>query len=72
MNTIKKIIGQLPIIGYVMRWFSGVILLPRHLSRFHHTLHRHTKKIADLEAGLLRANRQIIELEDRLDSLKNK
>lgn len=68
--SIRKIIANIPVIGYIARWFSGIAFLPRHLSRFHHGIDRDAKKIAGLEAGLLRANRQIIELEEKLDNLR--
>lgn len=67
--SIRKIIANIPVVGYIARWVSGFILLPRHLSRFHHGIDRDAKKIASLEAGLLRANRQIIELEEKLGKI---
>ncbi|RTK95182.1 hypothetical protein EKI60_01860 [Candidatus Saccharibacteria bacterium] len=70
MRKVKKIIAHIPIIGYLLRIALGILLLPRHLVSLRHAVDRNEKAIKSLQDGLLRANRQIIELEEQLEELK--
>ena len=70
MKRTKILAGRIPIIGYVLRWISGILLLPRHLSYDRNSLHESKDLIKSLEASMLRANHQIIDLTARQDSLE--
>lgn len=70
MRKIKKIVVHIPIIGYLLRFIHGLAVLPRHLVSLRHAIDRNEKDIKILQDGLLRANRQIIELEDQLDNVR--
>lgn len=72
MNKVRKNISKIPIIGYLLRIVSGVILLPRHLHNFYNTLHRHQSEIGALNDSLFRANLEIIEGRELNDLLSKK
>lgn len=72
MASVKKVIAHIPIVGYILRFISSLIFLPKHLTAFRHAFSRDQKQIESLEAVTLRANRQIIELQERIELLEQK
>lgn len=65
----KLYVAKVPVIGYILRWVSGFLLLPRHLSYTRNALNKDRDSIEALEATTIRANKQVIELTDRVDKL---
>jgi hypothetical protein len=72
MKNIKRIIVKIPVLGYLMKLLSAIVLLPRHLTRHNNILKKHTEKISQLEITLLRANTQIIRNKDMIEKLKER
>jgi hypothetical protein len=70
MRKLKRAIGHFPVVGYLLRLVLGIILLPRHLVGIRHAIELDKNRIKTLEDGLLRANRHIIELDERLEAQK--
>lgn len=70
MHNIKKVIVHIPIFGYLLRFISSLIFLPKHLTAFRYAFSRDQKQLEALEQNNLRANRQIIELQERIEHLE--
>ncbi len=70
MKNVKRIIVKIPVLGYLVRLLSAIVLLPRLLTRHNNTLKKHTEKINQLENTLLRANTQIIRNKDMIEKLR--
>lgn len=62
MNTVKKAIVKIPVVGYLLRLGVTFVQLPRYVARFQDTFHKNITEIDNLKQKTTRANAKIIEL----------
>lgn len=61
----RHALGQIPIIGYIARWFISLVLLPRKLSVMHHQI-QDLKKELESQQGITSAlGLKVLELKDK-------
>ncbi len=58
----RSLIVKIPLVGYLYRLLTSVLLLPRKLHAVHHALHELDKKILDLQEKTTKTNEKLIEL----------
>ena len=72
MKNIKRYIAKIPVLGYLLKLLSALVLLPRHLTRQYNQLEKHSKKIDELESTVYRANVELIKQKEMLQKLKSR